>query len=145
MIETRRLKNVVIFIQTILSFVLSRKIIKIYNDILRKYGNVTIKDFRKYEKLEYKKNKLKLDVDFPNNSKQFGSLSIQPRKIRKSEIFTTFKKIHRSFLNNLKSEETKSYIKVHLSYLANSCFYNYNLLHVYYVNIASYEKLKISL
>ena len=28
MIETRRLKNVVIFIQTILSFVLSRKIIK---------------------------------------------------------------------------------------------------------------------
>ena len=28
MIETRRLKNVVIFIQTILSFVLSRKIVK---------------------------------------------------------------------------------------------------------------------
>ena len=126
-----------------LKFLLSRE--NIYNDIAQKYGNVAVKDFRKYEKLEYKKNKLKLDVDFPNNSKQFGSLSIQPRKIRKSEIFTTFKKIHRSFLNNLKSEETKSYIKVHLSYLANSCFYNYNLLHVYYVNIASYEKLKISL
>ena len=31
MIETRRLKNVVIFIQTVLSFVLSRKI-KIYID-----------------------------------------------------------------------------------------------------------------
>ena len=30
MIETRRLKNVVIFIQTILSFVLSRKIVKLY-------------------------------------------------------------------------------------------------------------------
>ena len=30
MIETRRLKNVVIFVQTILSFVLSRKIINIY-------------------------------------------------------------------------------------------------------------------
>ena len=72
MIETRRLKNAVIFIQTILSFVLSRKIIKIYNDILRKYGNVTIKDFRKYEKLEYKKNKLKLDIDFLNNCKQLG-------------------------------------------------------------------------
>ena len=41
MIETRRLKNV-IFIQTILSFVLSRKIINIYNDIARKYGNVKI-------------------------------------------------------------------------------------------------------
>ena len=43
----------------------------------------------------------------------------------KSEIFTTFEKIHRSFLNNLKSEETKSQIKAHLSYLANSYFYNY--------------------
>ena len=35
------------------------------------------------------------------------------------------KKIHHSFLNNLKSEETKSQIKAHLSYLANSYFYNY--------------------
>ena len=50
--------------------------------------------------------------------------SIEPDKIRKSEIFTTFEKIHRSFLNNLKSEETKSQIKAHLSYLANSYFYN---------------------
>ena len=49
MIETRRLKNVVIFVQTILSFVLSRRIINIYNNILRKYGNVTVKDFRKYD------------------------------------------------------------------------------------------------
>ena len=53
MIETRRLKNVVIFIQTILSCVLSRKIINIYNDIAQKYGNITVKDFRTYEKLEY--------------------------------------------------------------------------------------------
>ena len=51
--------------------------------------------------------------------------SIQPDKIWKSEIFTTFEKIHRSFLNNFKSEETKSQIKAHLSYLANSYFYNY--------------------
>ena len=41
MIETRRLKNVVIFIQTILSFALSRKIINIYNDIARKHENIT--------------------------------------------------------------------------------------------------------
>ena len=54
MIKTRRLKIVVIVIQTILSFVLSRKIINIYNNIARKYGNVTVKDFRKHEKLEYK-------------------------------------------------------------------------------------------
>ena len=40
-IETCRLKNVVIFIQTILSFVLSRKIINIYDGIARKYGNIS--------------------------------------------------------------------------------------------------------
>ena len=72
MIEMCCLKNVVIFIQTILSFVLSRKIINIYNNIARKYGNVTVKDFQKYEKLEYKKNKLKLDINFLNNCKQLG-------------------------------------------------------------------------
>ena len=54
------------------SFVLSRKIIIIYNDISRKHGNVTAKDFRKYEKLEHKKNKLKLGIDFLNNCKQLG-------------------------------------------------------------------------
>ena len=72
MIERCRLKNIAIFIQTILSFVLSRKIINVYNDIARRYGNVTVKDFRKYEKLEYKKKKLKLDIDFLNNCKQLG-------------------------------------------------------------------------
>ena len=51
---------------------LSRKIINIYNDIAQKHENVTVKDFRKYEKLEYKKKKLKLDIDFLNNCKQFG-------------------------------------------------------------------------
>ena len=51
--------------------------------------------------------------------------SIPPDKIRKSELSTTFEKIHRSFLNKLKSEETKSQIKAHLSYLDNSYFYDY--------------------
>ena len=37
--------------------------------------------------------------------------SIQPDKIRKSEIFTTFEKSHCSFINNLKSEKTKNQIK----------------------------------
>ena len=72
MIETSRLKNVVIFIQTILSFVLSRKIINLYSDIAHKYGNVIVKYFQKYGKLEYKKNKLKLDIDFLNNCQQLG-------------------------------------------------------------------------
>ena len=53
MVETRRLKNVVIFIQTILSFALSRKFMNICNNnIARKYRNVTVKDFKKYEKLD---------------------------------------------------------------------------------------------
>ena len=45
---------------------LSRKIIKIYSDRTQKYGNVMVKDFEKYEKLKYKQNKLKLDIDFLN-------------------------------------------------------------------------------
>ena len=49
MIETCWFKNV-IFIETILSFVLSRKM-NIYNNIPWKYGNVTVKDFQKYGKL----------------------------------------------------------------------------------------------
>ena len=51
---------------------LLRKITNIYSNIAQKYGNVTIKDFRKYGKLEYKRNKLKLDIDFLNNRKQLG-------------------------------------------------------------------------
>ena len=72
MIETCHLKNGVIFFQAVLSFVLSRKILNIYDNVARKYGNITIKHFRKYEKLQYKNNKLKLDIDFLNNCKQLG-------------------------------------------------------------------------
>ena len=63
MSETRRLKNVVVFIQTVLSFVLSRNI---YNNIVRKYGNATVKDIQKHEKLEYQKNELNLDIKVLN-------------------------------------------------------------------------------
>ena len=42
MIETCRLKNVVIFIQTILSFVLSRKIIKVYEDLKGVYCYIVV-------------------------------------------------------------------------------------------------------
>ena len=205
------------------------KIINIHNNVARKHGKVTVKDLRKYEKLRYKKNKLKLDIDFLNNCKKPGAyskflifrqlnvsnkygssirkrllprainkcnkelqnvskelslseikkslqkllntqqkklssltrscslptftankditnltqyelsqeesdlhkaglyFSIQPDKIRKSEIFTTFEEIHRLPINNLKSHETKSQIKAHLSYLADSYSYNYKL------------------
>ena len=51
--------------------------------------------------------------------------SIQLDKIQKRKIFTIFEKIDCSFINNLKPEETKSQIKAHLCYLANSYFCNY--------------------
>ena len=52
MIETRHLKNVAILNQTILSFVLSKKIINTYNNIARKDENqkyimkITKKNFK---------------------------------------------------------------------------------------------------
>ena len=78
-------------------------------------ANESITNLTQYELSQKESDLLKAGLYF----------SIQPDKIRKSEIFTTFEKIHRSFLNNLKSEETKSQIKAHLLYLANSYFYNY--------------------
>ena len=54
MIETHCLKNIVIFIQTISRFVLSRKIINLYNDIAQKNGNVKINKLLKLTKLRRK-------------------------------------------------------------------------------------------
>ena len=39
---------------------LSRKIIKIYNNIAQKHGNVTVKYHGKYEKLKYKQTRHRL-------------------------------------------------------------------------------------
>ena len=100
-------KNV-IFIQTILSFVLSRKIINIYNNIARKYGNVTDKDFRKYEKLEYKKNKLKLDINFLNKCKQLVMylkfLTFKPTNVSNKDALSIRKKLLRSAINKRNKE-----------------------------------------
>ena len=73
-------------------------------------ANETITNLTQYELSQEESDLLKAALYF----------SIQPEKIRKSEIFTTFEKVHLSFLNNLKSDETKSQKKAHLSYLANS-------------------------
>ena len=78
-------------------------------------ANETITNLTQYELSHEESDLLKAGLYF----------SIQPDKTRKSENFTTFEKIHRSFLDNLKSEETKSQIKAHLSYLSHSYFYNY--------------------
>ena len=64
-------------------------------------ANETITNLTQYELSQEESDLLKAGLYF----------SIQPDKIRKSEIFTTFEKIHRSFLNNLKSEESKNQIK----------------------------------
>ena len=61
-------------------------------------ANKTITNLKQYELSQEESHFVKAGLYF----------SIQPDKIRKSEIFTTFEKIHRLFLNNLKSEETKS-------------------------------------
>ena len=108
MIETHRLKNVVIFFQTILSFVLSRKIINIYNDIARKYGNVLVKDFRKYEKLEHKKNKLKFDINFLSNCKQVGVypkfLIFKLQNVSNKDAVSIRKRLLRSTINKRNKE-----------------------------------------
>ena len=49
-----------------------------------------------------------LSQDESNLLKACFFFFFQQDKIRRSEIFTTFQKIHCSFLNNPKSEETKS-------------------------------------
>ena len=73
-------------------------------------ANETVTNLTQYELSQEESDLLKAGLYF----------SIQPDKIPKSKIFTTFEKIHRSFLNNLKSEEAESQIKAHLAYLANS-------------------------
>ena len=95
-------------------------------------ANETITNVTKYELSQEESDLLKAGVYF----------SIQPDKMWKSEIFITYEKIHRSFINNLKSQETKYQIKAHLSYLFNSYSTNTNIFHVYYVSIASYETLE---
>ena len=78
-------------------------------------ANETITNLTQYELSHEESDLLKAGLYF----------SIQPDKVRKPEMFTTFEKIHCSFLNKHKSKEIKSQIKAHLSYPANSYFYNY--------------------
>ena len=61
-------------------------------------ANETITTLTQYE----------LSKEEPDLPKAGLYFSIQQDKTRKTEIFTTFEKIHRSFINNFKSEETKS-------------------------------------
>ena len=67
-----------------------------------------VKDFRKYEKLEYKKKKLKLGIDFLNNWKQLG---VYPRfimfklpNISNKDTLSICKRIFRSTINKHNKE-----------------------------------------
>ena len=83
---------------------LSRKIINIYNDLTLKHGNVTVKGFHKYEKLERKRNKLKLDIDFLNNCKQLGVypkfLIFKLPNVSNKDASLICKRLLRSTINN---------------------------------------------
>ena len=103
MTETHHLKSVVIFSKP-LQGPCSQETIYIYNNTPQKHGNVTAKDFRKYEKLEYKKNKLNLDNDFLNNCKQFGVYSkfliFKLPNVSSKDASSIRKRLLRSTVNN---------------------------------------------
>ena len=75
------------------------------------HGNMEtlkLKIFWKYGKLEYEKNKLKLDIDFPNNYKQFG---VYPKffifkllNVSNKDILSICKRLHRSIINKCNKE-----------------------------------------
>ena len=88
--------------------IISRTIINVYNDLARKYGNVTVKDFRKYEKLQHKKNKLKLDIDFLNNWKQLDVypkfLIFKLRNVSNKDASSICKRLLRCAINKRNKE-----------------------------------------
>ena len=87
---------------------LSRKIINIYSDIAGKYGIVIVKDFRKYEKLDHKKNKVKLDIDFLNSCKQLGVypklLIFKLPNVSNKDALSSTKRLLRSAINKHNKE-----------------------------------------
>ena len=109
------------FFQTILSFLLSRKIINIYNDVALKHGNVTVKDLRKYEKLRYKQNKLKLDINFLNNCKKFGVcpkfLIFKLPNVSNKDVSSIRKRLLLSAIN--KREKEFQHVSIELSLSEN--------------------------
>ena len=81
---------------------------KVCNDIARKHGNVRVKDFRKYEKLKNKQNKLKLEIDFLNNYNQFGVylkfLIFKLANVSNKDALSISKRLVRSAINKRHKE-----------------------------------------
>ena len=69
---------------------------------------MTVKDFQKYEKLNYKQNKLKLDIGFLNNCKQLGVypkfLIFKLRNISNNDALSIRKRLLRSAINKRNKE-----------------------------------------
>ena len=77
-------------------------------DLAKKYGNVTVKDIHKYGKLEYKKNKLKLVIDFLNNCKELGLypkfLFFKLSNVSNKDASSICKRLFRSAINKRNKE-----------------------------------------
>ena len=71
-------------------------------------GNVTVQDFRKYDKLKYKHEKLKLDIDFLNNCKQLGvylkSLIFKLPNVSNKDALSICKRLVHSAINKCNKE-----------------------------------------
>ena len=95
------------------------KTMNIYNDIARKYGNIKVKDFRKYEKLQYKNNKLKLDIDFLNNCKQLAVypnfLILKLPNVSNKDAVSIRKRLLRGAMNSNMFQKISVYPKNFLS------------------------------
>ena len=85
-----------------------RKNYKYLQRSARKYRNVTVVDFRKYEKLEYEKNILKSDIDFLSSCKQLGVypkfLIFKLLKVSKKDALSVRKRLLRSTIKKLNKE-----------------------------------------
>ena len=107
MIEMCCLKNVVILFTNNFQFCAVKKN-HVYNNLAWKYRNVMVKDFRKYEKLQYKNDKLKLDIDFLNNCKQLGVylkfLIFKLLNVSNKDASSICKRFLRSAINNHNKE-----------------------------------------
>ena len=129
MIETHRLKNVEIFFQAIIIFVLPRRIMNMYKYLARKHGNVKVKDISKYEKLEYKNNKLKLDINFLSN---YNKLDLYPKflifklpNVSNKDASSIPKRLIRSAINN-RNKELQHVLKefsISRNFISKTAFY----------------------
>ena len=116
-------------------------IIYIYNDIAQKHGNVTVKDFREYEKLKYKQNKLKLDIDFLKNCKQ---LVVYPKfiifkfpNVSNKDALSISKRLLRCTINKRDKELLKRTQSIRNLFIQTTIYYR---LYIIKRSITSHNK-----